>query len=661
MTFTSSDNSILITELTSCKFDFIIASPFVLHTTDSSTIHFSGNGTTATPLSAIAKVSTDSRNLITVDSTGLFVNSDYFTTVIRPLKVSTTDGGTSQYLQDKVQAGTNISITKITTIDGEKLVFNNIAGASALVYASSSTLAFAGSGVTGDPFTGSVKISSTSGNILSVNSTGLYVPTPTFSGESTLVATDSSTLAFSTSGTAGHSLTGSVKISNTAGNTLVVSGTGLYVPTPTFTQDTLVATSTPSISFLTSGAYGHSLTGSVVISPDTGNNLAIRANGLYSASAETPITVTPSSSIDIALSGTLGHNLIPNLKISSTPGNTATINTDGLYVANSVAGTLNYVAKFTSASSVGNSLIYDNGTIVVVNGTTGPSKFNVVGTSHFDLTETYSSGNSYGVGISYTPTYSGVLPTSNVSFSSVPIEFHPVINGNTTVAPTTQFGAMLVTNFTSFSSTGTLTTNGSNVSAGIHVGTFDDGTVNGTIVSSAGISVNGISSVNGSSAAITRTNHYGVLVNDITGQFAHGLVTNKYAIYTVGTADLIRFGSLGTGTVQSTGGVLSSSSDGRLKNDGGVFTNALNAVESLPSGHYFNWKPESKMPTDIQQFSLFANEVHAVLGEVFAPTQPSNEGQQSYYGLNDRALLSLAIQAIKELSAKVKVLEAPKQ
>ena len=67
----------------------------------------------------------------------------------------------------------------------------------------------------------------------------------------------------------------------------------------------------------------------------------------------------------------------------------------------SISGTTNYVSKFTSGNTIGNSLIYDNGTNVGI-GTTGPSfKFEVIGNVSFDsgkqFTVNNGNGNSYEV------------------------------------------------------------------------------------------------------------------------------------------------------------------------------------------------------------------------------------------------------------------------
>jgi hypothetical protein len=117
----------------------------------------------------------------------------------------------------------------------------------------------------------------------------------------------------------------------------------------------------------------------------------------------------------------------------------------------------------------------------------------------------------------------------------------------------------------------------------------------------------------------------------------------------------VTIGNLGTGTVQATSGVLSVTSDGRLKNKLGYFTNASEAIAKLAKPQYWKYNAKSGLPKEAQQvrqFGLLADDVHKVLGEQFAPTQ-----KDGYYGLSDRALLGLAIQAIQELKAEIERLK----
>lgn len=87
---------------------------------------------------------------------------------------------------------------------------------------------FSGNGV-GIPLVGNVRLSGQSGNTLLVNPDGLYSPISTFT-ETLLSTKDSSTIDFSTSGPSSHTLTGAVKISSTSGNALIINSDGLFVP-----------------------------------------------------------------------------------------------------------------------------------------------------------------------------------------------------------------------------------------------------------------------------------------------------------------------------------------------------------------------------------------------------------------------------------------------
>lgn len=617
ITLISTDNSVLINKLPSCEWNLRINPDklvFELFVEDTNTVSLNGDGTSSSYLNASVKISSYVGNKIVVKQDGLYVASV---------------DGVSQTLSYDPD-------TRILSLgpDGNSVTLS--------APPASQTLSFNSS---------TYDLTISDGNTVSLVALhDVFTETP-------LSVTDTNTIDFSTSGTANHTLTGSVRVDNTTTNLITVSSNGLRVAPVTPTNTPLTANSSTTIAFATSGVDNHTLTGSVNISEVSGNVLIQEMDGLYVPTptfTETPITANDSTTIDFTTSGSGNHTITAAVKISLTGGNIISSNSDGIYASApyTVSGTTNYVAKFTSANSVGNSLIYDDGSKVVVNGTTGSSKFNVIGTSEFNFTQIYTGGPSYGAVFSYTPTYTGTLPTTNASFSTIPVVFSPIFNGNTTVGSDTLFGSVLLNNYSSFSSTGTVTVNGNNSASVAHISTFDAGTVNGTINRSSGISINGIFLVAGSTATITRTTHYQLLINDINQYGYGGNVTNRFAIYTAGASDNIRFGSLGTGTVTATAGVLSVTSDGRLKNDFGEYGNALEALELLPNGKYFTWKSESTMPIDIKSFTLFADEVHNVLGEVFAPTQPNG-----YYGLNDRALLSLAIQAIKELSAEVKELK----
>lgn len=120
--------------------------------------------------------------------------------------------------------------------------------------------------------------------------------------------------------------------------------------------------------------------------------------------------------------------------------------------------------------------------------------------------------------------------------------------------------------------------------------------------------------------------------------------------------------TLATGSLTSVAGVITSSSDSKMKDVHGVYKgSALTAIGKLNPGKYWNFNSKSgygKNAESVKQFGLLADEVHATLGEEFAATQgvyndkgkfvPTLIDGEKSYSLSDRALLSLTIQATQE-------------
>lgn len=294
---------------------------------------------------------------------------------------------------------------------------------------------------------------------------------------------------------------------------------------------------------------------SIYFGSDAARSLHLCTNNAvkFTIASSGDITMTNNLTVTGLTSGSAGAFVVnggSGLLVTRTAGQVLS----DIGAAAALSGTTNYMSKFTSSTAIGNSQIFDNGTNVIVNGTSGPSRFNVIGTSHMDNTETYASGASYTLGLTNTATYTGSLPTSNASFSTIPCEFHPLINGATSVGSDNQFGSILATIIMKFTTTGTLTVASANAASAIHATTIDDGTINGIVTRSAGISINGIYLTAGASAVITRTDHYQLLVND-TNQFGGGgNITNKWGVYQAGASDKNFFAgevTLGTGQVVS--------------------------------------------------------------------------------------------------------------
>lgn len=138
------------------------------------------------------------------------------------------------------------------------------------------------------------------GNTFLVSQHGCSYLLPAGGGEGglPLLVNDSNTIDLSIAGSPQQTLTADAKVSVTAGNILTTDGTGLYVPTPTTPQNPLTVSDTSSIDLTISGGLTQLLSGTVIISPDVGNLLELRANGLYVAAGTPPPVVDTGTSTE---------------------------------------------------------------------------------------------------------------------------------------------------------------------------------------------------------------------------------------------------------------------------------------------------------------------------------------------------------------------------
>ena len=145
-----------------------------------------------------------------------------------------------------------------------------------------------------------------------------YTPVP----DTPLTVIDTSSINFTASGTDDHTLTGSVKISATSGNQISISSDGLYVPqvsVPSQTPLTVVDTST--IDFSTSGTNSHTLTGSVIIpgliSSDASNQVTTGTDGKLFVPVPSSTTVTANNGLTKTVNNIqLGGDLVQNTSIT---------------------------------------------------------------------------------------------------------------------------------------------------------------------------------------------------------------------------------------------------------------------------------------------------------------------------------------------------------
>jgi hypothetical protein len=140
------------------------------------------------------------------------------------------------------------------------------------------------------------------------------------------------------------------------------------------------------------------------------------------------------------------------------------------------------------------------------------------------------------------------------------------------------------------------------------------------------------------------------------GSSNFGLVVNNSSngnLFLVRNDGQVTVANLGTGTVTSTAGVLSSVSDSSYKIEDGFIDSAIEKVLSLKP-RYFYWNKKSGLPTDKRQLGFYAQEVNQALGEEAANT-PQNENTS--WGITDRSMIAMLTKAIQELKQEIDTLK----
>lgn len=236
-----------------------------------------------------------------------------------------------------------------------------------------------------------VNISAQPENILTINSDGLYVQEPPIA---TLTTTNSSTLSLTSGGSNNAlTLTGSVVISTTTGNKLQVVSDGIFVPdmttyilqgsgitltgsgssTSPYTIVANAAQQTPisvndstSLHFVSSGTYGTTLTGNVKVSSLTANAIVVNNDGLYVAQSSIVSYTDAKARLALSVNAPLTYNNLTGVFGIIQ----ATTSTSG-YLANNDWNTFNN--KVSSAANIGSSSsvpVYanQNGTTLNFNG-----------------------------------------------------------------------------------------------------------------------------------------------------------------------------------------------------------------------------------------------------------------------------------------------------
>lgn len=226
-------------------------------------------------------------------------------------------------------------------------------------------------------------VSATSGNSLTIHSDGLYVPT--FS-QSSIVANDSSTIDFTTSGVS--TFTGVVKVSANAGQKLMVEGDGLFVGDMT--------------TYILSG-QNVNITGS---GSATSPYIIAASNG-----SQTPLSVNDSASFHFQTSGTLGMTLTGNVKVSSALNNAIVVNSDGLFVAEPTSTSYTDAQARASISAIA-PLLYNNTTgVMSISQATSLASGYLTNSDWVNFNGKISTGQSLGSSSSV-PVYAGQAGTT---------------------------------------------------------------------------------------------------------------------------------------------------------------------------------------------------------------------------------------------------------
>lgn len=254
-------------------------------------------------------------------------------------------------------------------------------------------------------------------------------------------------------------------------------------------------------------------------------------------------------------------------------------------IAGTIGGlTTNYVPKATSANTLGNSLIYDNGTSVIIGGTSSSAnnKLSVEGNSNL-------AGDT-NIGGFITGVFSKTLPTGN-TFAGQTININGSANGwglisrntwnftddafttggvtmydNRAIITRSTTASIGYTNYQSY-----IINNGTASQSATGIWSFAAGTGNFGSFVGYHVGANGpINNTNsytsyygfdmGNTPQNNVTNYYGVNINDFTGttlsrgiQLSLSAGTGKWNIYAGGTANNYLAGSLGIGSTSLTG------------------------------------------------------------------------------------------------------------
>lgn len=147
--------------------------------------------------------------------------------------------------------------------------------------------------------------------------------------------------------------------------------------------------------------------------------------------------------------------------------------------------------------------------------------------------------------------------------------------------------------------------------------------------------------------------------NSTDGDFGFGTVikTKKNGVgllpaLSISSLQALRFNQYGAGTaVFDSDGNITSSSDSRLKDSINLFTKGLSEIIQL-NPKIFKWKSSSGLNTADLNVGFYAQDVKPILPEAVFYNE-----QRDSYSLSDRPIIAALVNAIKELTSRIIILE----
>jgi hypothetical protein len=300
------------------------------------------------------------------------------------------------------------------------------------------------------------------------------------------------------------------------------------------------------------------------------------------------------------------------------------------------------------------------------------------------LTGTVTSSGNLTLGgtlanVDLTSQVTGTLPIANGGTGTTSTTFAnlttnvtgtlPVANGGTNLTALGTANQVLAVNAGGTALEYQSAATGSVTSVDVSGGTTGLTTSGGPVTTSGTITLAGTLAVANGGTGTTSTT-FANLTTNVTGTLpiANGGTNGTTAAAAatnlgLGTASDVRFDSFGVGTdasgttgeIRATNNVTAYYSDNRLKTRLGPIEDALAKVNTL-SGFYYeaNEVAQALGYTVKKEVGVSAQEVQAVLPEIVVPAPIDDK----YLTVHYEKMVPLLIEAIKELSAKVKTLES---